>query len=75
MIEKYEDYYRKVGKRIKTLRTEKGWSQQELANNCDKVDRSKISDMENAKEDFMFSTLLDIEKALGKNIIKIADEK
>lgn len=73
MIEKYEDYYGKVGKRIKSLRQEKGWSQQELANNCDKVDRSKISDMENAKEDFMFSTLLDIEKALGKSIIKIAD--
>ena len=75
MIEKYENYYKKVGKKIKALRKEKGWSQQELATHCDKVDRAKISDMENAKEDFMFSTLLDIENAFGKSIIKIVDEE
>ncbi|WP_316736743.1 helix-turn-helix transcriptional regulator [Pedobacter aquatilis] len=52
--------YELIGKNIKYYRLSKELSQQSLANKCDKIDRAKISDIENAKEDFMFSTLLEI---------------
>jgi transcriptional regulator with XRE-family HTH domain len=67
----HKKYFEIIGNNIKRLRIEKGLSQQKLANNCDKVDRSKISDIENAKEDFMLSTLLEICLALEIDLIEI----
>lgn len=64
MTDKYKDLYKKIGKNIRGERLKRNWTQEYLANRCDKVDRSKISDIENAKEDFMFSTLLEISSAL-----------
>jgi transcriptional regulator with XRE-family HTH domain len=52
--------YELIGKNVRFYRISKKMSQQSLANKCDKLDRAKISDIENAKEDFMFSTILDI---------------
>lgn len=64
MTDKYRDLYHRIGKNIRDERLKRKWTQEYLANRCDKVDRSKISDIENAKEDFMFSTLLEISSAL-----------
>lgn len=57
-----------IGANLKRFRKEMKLSQQDLANKCDKVDRAKISDIENIKEDFMLSTILDISNALGKTL-------
>lgn len=57
-----------IGTNLKRFRKEMKLSQQDLANKCDKVDRAKISDIENIKEDFMLSTILDICNALGKTL-------
>lgn len=57
-----------IGTNLKRFRKEMKLSQQDLANKCDKVDRAKISDIENIKEDFMLSTILDISNALGKTL-------
>jgi len=67
----HEKYFKIIGKNVKRIRTEQGLSQQKLADNCDKVDRSKISDIENAKEDFMLSTLLEICEALSVDLTEI----
>ncbi|WP_205942363.1 helix-turn-helix domain-containing protein [Pedobacter sp. SYP-B3415] len=56
--------YKVIGKNIKHFRKQRDMSQQDLANLCNTVDRSKISDMENAKEDFMLSTLIEVAFAL-----------
>jgi len=71
----HEKYFKIIGKNVKRVRTEQGLSQQKLADKCDKVDRSKISDIENAKEDFMLSTLLEICEALSVNVTEITVDK
>lgn len=68
MDEKFVSIYKTVGKNLRDLRKEKNMSQQQLADLAGKIDRSKISDIENGKEDFLFSTLLKICIALNINV-------
>ncbi|MEJ7558130.1 MAG: helix-turn-helix transcriptional regulator [Pedobacter sp.] len=75
MKEKHKDFYTAIGNNLRKIRLEKGFSQQDLANRCD-VERAKISRIENATEDFMLSTLLEISIALEVNLsILIEQEK
>ncbi len=43
-----KEFLKQLGKRIVKLREKKGWSQSELARNCDK-DRQSIQRLENGK--------------------------
>jgi putative transcriptional regulator len=45
---KKDEFLKKLGKRVIKIRTQKGWSQSELARNCDK-DRQSIERLENGK--------------------------
>jgi len=65
VLDKERNAFNIVGKNVKYYRLSKGFSQKQLADRCEKIDRSKISDIENAKEDFMFSTLLEISDGLN----------
>jgi len=71
----FNGHYKKIGELIKSKRLEKGLTQQDLADKIPKLDRAKISDMENGKEDFYFSTLIKICDALETDIIFILQEK
>jgi len=64
----FSEVYKRIGNSIKEKRKEKGLTQQQLADRVPKLDRSKVSDMENGKEDFMLSTLLKICEALEVDI-------
>ncbi len=68
MDEKFVTIYKTIGENLRAQRKEKNLSQQQLADLADKIDRSKISDIENGKEDFLFSTLLKICNALDIDI-------
>jgi transcriptional regulator with XRE-family HTH domain len=68
MDDKFVDIYKTVGKNLRDKRKEKNLSQQQLADLSGKMDRSKISDIENGKEDFLFSTLLKICVALDVSV-------
>ncbi|MDM1353230.1 MULTISPECIES: helix-turn-helix domain-containing protein [Myroides] len=69
MIEIFEDDYKMLGLKIRRRRRELNLGQEQLANKTVPiVDRSKISDIENGKEDFYFSTLLRVCKALEINL-------
>ncbi len=68
MDDKFVTIYKTVGKNLRNKRKEKNLSQQQLADLAGKMDRSKISDIENGKEDFLFSTLLKICGALDIHI-------
>ncbi len=68
MDEKFATIYKTIGENLRDKRKEKNLSQQQLADLAGKMDRSKISDIENGKEDFLFSTLLKICGALEINI-------
>lgn len=63
--------YKYVGSKIKERRLELKLTQQQLADKIMKMDRSKISDMENGKEDFHFSTLLKVCDALDINFLDL----
>ncbi|SEN66208.1 Helix-turn-helix [bacterium A37T11] len=71
MVNKFKDTYKRIGSNVKEYRTKVNLTQSQLAEKCGKMDRSKISDIENAKEDFMFSTLLEIAEGLGVDVEKL----
>ncbi|WP_322969454.1 helix-turn-helix transcriptional regulator [Faecalibacter sp. LW9] len=64
MDSNYFSIYINIGEKLKLKRKSKGLTQQQLADKITKLDRSKISDIENGKEDFLLSTLLKICSAL-----------
>lgn len=67
--------YKKIGQSIKNKRLERGLTQQQLADKILKLDRAKISDMENGKEDFYFSTLIKVCDALETDLEFILKDK
>lgn len=73
-IKKYSKVYSNIGKNVKRFRTEKSWIQQDLADKCEGVTRAKVSKIENAYEDYMLSTLIEICNALGKSLEEITKE-
>lgn len=75
MKKKYSNYYKTIGDNLKKRRLQLGLSQQKLADKIPKMDRSKISDMENGKEDFYFSTLLNICEALEIDVEEVTKMK
>ncbi|MBE5320030.1 helix-turn-helix transcriptional regulator [Pedobacter sp. MR2016-19] len=69
-MEKHTDIFKIIGLNVKAYRKKAGLTQQELADKFS-GDRSKISDIEHGKEDFMFSTLLDIAEGLNVDVKKL----
>ena len=63
--------YKEIGLKIKERRLELTLTQDQLVKKINKMDRSKISDMENGKEDFHLSTLLKVCDALDINFLDL----
>ncbi len=72
MKDKYAKHLISVGKKLRAFRLARDWSQEVLASKCDTVNAAKISKMENAREDYNFSTLLEVCDALGADVSDIA---
>ena len=62
------------GKRMRKIREELGFSQDDVATRCD-VNKYKISLIENGKSDFTFTTFLELARGLGKHPKKLLDEE
>lgn len=75
MKDKYIAHLISVGKNLRKARKENNWSQEELANRCENVNAAKISKMENAREDYNFSTLLEVCDALNKDVTLIVKKE
>lgn len=73
-IKKHSKVYSNISKNVKRFGTEKGWIQQDLADKCEGVTRTKISKIENACEDYMLSTLIERCNVLGKSLEEITKE-
>lgn len=69
-MERHKDIYIVIGKNVRFYRMKANLTQKELADKFS-GDRSKISDIENGKEDFMLSTLLDIAEGLNVDLKKL----
>lgn len=73
-VKKHNAVYHNIGKNVKRFRSEKKWTQQNLADRCEGVTRAKISKIENAYQDYMLSTLLEVCTALDKSLNDISKE-
>ncbi len=67
-----EQLKKKVGQRIVELRSQKGWSQSDLARACDK-DRQALEKLENGKVNPTIYSLLEIAKALEVSLKELVD--
>lgn len=65
MNNKHLETFSLIGKNLKKTRAKLGLTQAQVTEKIPKMDRAKLSDMENGKEDFMFSTLLNVCDALN----------
>ncbi len=60
----------KLGKRIRSLRKDRGWTQEELAHRSG-LNRSYMSDVECGRSDLSLSTLHKIARPLGISIAEL----
>lgn len=67
-----EQLKKKVGQRIVELRSQKGWSQSDLARACNK-DRQALEKLENGKVNPTIYSLLEIANALEVPLKKLID--
>ncbi|WP_343617340.1 helix-turn-helix transcriptional regulator [Flavobacterium sp.] len=67
MDKQREEKLKKFGNHIKKIRAELNLSQDEVVLNSDKLIKATVSDIENGKRNFSYSTLLDLAKGLGKH--------
>ena len=67
-----EQLKKKLGQRIVELRSQKGWTQSDLARACSK-DRQAIEKLENGKVNPTIYSLLEIAKALDVPLKKLVD--
>ncbi|UII29892.1 helix-turn-helix domain-containing protein [Fulvivirga ulvae] len=67
-----DELKKKIGQRIIELRTQKGWSQSDLARACNK-DRQAVEKLENGKVNPTLYTLYEISKALGVSLERLVE--
>ncbi|MEP5339713.1 MAG: helix-turn-helix transcriptional regulator [Algibacter sp.] len=67
-----EQLKKKIGQRIVELRSQKGWSQSDLARACNK-DRQAIEKLENGKVNPTLYTLFEISEALDIKLNELLD--
>ena len=67
-----EQLKKKIGQRIVELRSQKGWSQSDLARACNK-DRQALEKLENGKVNPTVYSLLEIAMALGVSLKELFD--
>jgi len=67
-----EELKKKIGQRVVELRSQKGWSQSDLARACNK-DRQAIEKLENGKVNPTLYSLLEIANALEVSLKKLVN--
>lgn len=67
-----EELKRKIGKRIIELRTQKGWTQSDLARACNK-DRQALEKLENGRTNPTLYSLFEVSKALQVSLKRLVD--
>jgi DNA-binding XRE family transcriptional regulator len=60
----------KLGKRVRSLREDRGWTQEELAHRS-RLNRSYMSEVERGKSDVSLSTLQKIARPLGISLAEL----
>ncbi len=74
LLNDYPELLKTIGENIRKHRKDKGLSQEELANLCD-MDRTYLSDIENAKYNVTLKKLCEIANVLGVEILVLLSGK
>lgn len=68
-----ETILREFGKRVKSIRISKDLSQDQVVINSIRITKGTISDIENGKRNFSFTTLIDLAKGLDVHPRELLD--
>jgi transcriptional regulator with XRE-family HTH domain len=60
-----DEILRKFGEHVKALRIKSGLTQDDVVLNSSKITKGTVSDIENGKRNFAFTTLIDLAKGLN----------
>lgn len=60
-----EEILKKFGEHVKKIRLESGLTQDEVVLNSSKLTKGTVSDIENGKRNFAFTTLIDLAKGMN----------
>lgn len=60
-----DEILKKFGEHVKDLRIKSGLTQDEVVLNSSKITKGTVSDIENGKRNFAFTTLIDLAKGLN----------
>lgn len=60
-----DEILRKFGEHVKNLRIKSGLTQDDVVLNSSKITKGTVSDIENGKRNFAFTTLIDLAKGLN----------
>lgn len=72
-----EEILKKFGEHVKRIRLESGLTQDDVVLNSSKMTKGTVSDIENGKRNFAFTTLIDLAKGLNvqpKDLLKFKIE-
>jgi transcriptional regulator with XRE-family HTH domain len=64
---------RSLGERIRDARKERGWTQEDLADEAE-IDRSYIGGVERGERNVTFSMLCRIARAIGRDVASLTQE-
>ncbi|WP_294302706.1 helix-turn-helix transcriptional regulator [uncultured Chryseobacterium sp.] len=73
-----EELLKKFGEHVKKIRLESGLTQDDVVLNSSKLTKGTVSDIENGKRNFAFTTLIDLAKGLNispKDLMNFIIEK
>jgi len=73
-----EEILKKFGEHVKRIRLESGLTQDDVVLNSSKMTKGTVSDIENGKRNFAFTTLIDLAKGLNvspKDLMNFTIEK
>ncbi|MCX8532684.1 helix-turn-helix domain-containing protein [Chryseobacterium luquanense] len=60
-----DEILRKFGEHVKDLRIKSGLTQDDVVLNSSKITKGTVSDIENGKRNFAFTTLIDLARGLN----------
>ena len=60
-----DEILKKFGEHVKSLRLKAGLSQDDVVLNSNKITKGTVSDIENGKRNFAFTTLIDLARGLN----------
>lgn len=73
-----EEILKKFGEHVRKIRLESGLTQDDVVLNSSKLTKGTVSDIENGKRNFAFTTLIDLAKGLNvspKDLMNFTIEK